>query len=152
MKNKYYLEVFLISNPFTDFKAKVAGMNAHQKNVFLSLTKVFVLGFGEDWDRKKYLEEYSLLGKTSIKFYSDDLDWLKKQKQTIEEEMFKAIMEDKYRSVRDKMRRLMPKKYRRSDSEIESFSKWEKFEMGIALFKITCLLDIYDEKTKNSVL
>lgn len=144
MEQESYLEVWITAKPFTNTALKMAGMNIHQRNVFLSLCKMFLEGFGENWDRKTFLTDYKEKKQTSMKFWGKR-EWLEKQKEKIENEAFKTAMDDKYKNVRNKMRRLMPKKYRRDDAELVKFSKYEQFLSGIAYFNITLHIDIYDE-------
>ena len=140
-----YLNIWIVAKPFTDRKARLSGLNIYQRNTFLSLTKAFVEGFGEKWERKKYILEYDSKKQTDITFEGEP-EWLEKQKKTIEEEMFKVIMEDKYTRMRDRARKLMPFKKRISDAELEKSANYDKFVTGLALFNITFIMSIEDEK------
>ena len=144
MTEEYYLEVWLTAKPFTNTAMRMAGMNSHQKNMFLSICKMFLEGFNEPYERKNLLENYRTEKQISIKFWGDK-EYLQRQKIKIEEEAFKAIMEDKYKSLRNKIKRIMPKKQRPSDAEMAKFSNYEKFVSGISLFNITLIMDIYEK-------
>jgi len=135
------LVITMVAKPFTDWKARALGLNIHQKNLFMSTTKIFVSGFGEDWDKDKYQKDYDENKRTEMKFFGD-ADWIQKQHDIIRDEAFKAIMEDQYRTVRNKIRRIMPKKA--TDKQIEENATFDKFVNGLSLFNITCLMDIED--------
>lgn len=141
------LVITMVATPFTDWKPRALGLNVHQKNLFMSTTKIFVKGFGEEWDKAKYEKDYDELKRTEIKFFGD-ADWIKKQHDTIRDEAFKAIMDDQYRTIRNKMRRLMPKQA--SDAQIEENATFDRFVNGLSLFNITCLMDIEDGDESNT--
>jgi hypothetical protein len=138
--DKYYLEIWMTAKPFTGMM-RLGGANLHQRNIFLSVTKAFVEGFGLEWERKLYILEYDQKKQSTIKFHGEK-KWLLKQKKYIEEEMFKAVMQEEFRHIREKLRRAMPFKKRLSDAEMQNNSKYDKFVASLALFNITFIMDI----------
>ena len=142
-----YLEIFLTAKPFTNRLMRMALINAHQKNVFLSLCKIFEMGFGFDYNKKEHELAYNNKKMQSL-FFEGDKDWLEVQKKKIEEEVFKEVMTEKYRVTRDRIRRMMPFKQRVNDAELEKSASYDKFVAGLALFNITMSMEIVDEQTK----
>lgn len=142
-----YLEFFLTAKPFTNRAMRMAFINSHQKNVFLSLCKIFEMGFGLEYNKKEHELAYEQK-KMQILSFEGDKDWLEEQKKKIEEKVFKEIMADQYTATREKIRRMMPFKKRVEDAELEKSATYDKFIAGLALFNITMSMEIVDEQTE----
>lgn len=109
-----------------------------QRDLFLSLTRLFVEGFGQSWDRNFYIEEFDRC-QTIMRFHGD-VDWLREQRHKIEVEMMKLVKDSKWSGMKQKVQRLMRRKV--DKTTFDESAKWDKFVAGLALFNILLSLDI----------
>lgn len=143
MAIKHFLYVTLVAKPFDSRPMRMLASKT-QKDLFLSLTKLYTTGFDEEWDKNYFEDEFDTEKKTELRFYGEKT-WLEEQKQKIEVEMFEVLKESKFSAMREKVKRMMPFKKRVSKEEFDANSKYDKFVTGLALFNITVLMGIDSE-------